>query len=146
MKLSASITIPRPKDEVFAFVSDVSNMPRWVSGVTTARLLSDDMAEGARFVCEYRPSWRSDKIEMEVTKFDPPNSLCTQSAKAPFQFEGCVSLEATDGGTRVTNTIEAGPDSLSSRLAMLLAGPFLRRSMQRRLFTELMDLEHAVAE
>ena len=144
MKLSASIIIPRSQTDVFAFVSDVSNMPEWVTGVAAARLLSDEMAVGARFVCEYRPNRRSDQLEFSVVSFDPPTAFCTRSSRGPFQFDGCVSLAEANGGTRVTNTIEAGPDSLSSKLATLLLGPLLRRSMQKRLRRELTALEHAV--
>lgn len=146
MKLSASITIPRPKAEVFAFVSDVNNMPKWVTGVTSARLLSGEMGRGARFVCEYLPSWRSDRIELEVVSFDPPNAFCTRSSRGPFQFDGCVSLKEAGEGTVVTNTIEAGPDSLSTKLATVLLGPLLRRSMQKRLLRELTALEHVVTK
>ena len=146
MKLSASITIPQPRDAVFAFVSDVSNMPKWATGVTGARMISPEMGLGARFECEYRPSWRSDRIQLEVISYQPPDSLCTQTYRGPFQFEGCVSLEERPDGTTVTNTIEAGPDSLSTKLATLLFGPFLRRSMQRRLARELAALEAAVAQ
>ena len=144
MKLSASIIIPRSQTDVFAFVSDVSNMPEWVTGVAAARLLSEEMAVGARFVCEYRPNRRSDQLEFSGVSFDPPTAFCTRSARGPFQFDGCVSLAEANGGTRVTNTIEAGPDSLSSKLATLLLGPLLRRSMQKRLRRELTALEHAV--
>ncbi len=146
MKLSATITIPRPRSEVFAFIADVSNMPRWVSGVTSARLVSEEMGPGARFVCEYRPAFRSEPIELEVVDFNPPDSFCTKSRRGPFQFEGCVTLADSGDGTSVTNTIEAGPDSLSTRLATMLLGPILRRSMQRRLYRELTALEHAVAK
>jgi carbon monoxide dehydrogenase subunit G len=144
MKLSASITIDQPKQAVFDFVADVENMPRWVSGVSAARLISPEMAMGARFEAQYRPAWRSDRIEFEVVSYDPPNSFCTRTRRGPFQFEGCVSLADAGGGTTVTNTIEAGPDSLSTRLATMLFGPFLRRSMRRRLAGELTALEHAV--
>ena len=37
MKLSASITIPRSITDVFRYVSEVANMPEWVSGVSKAR-------------------------------------------------------------------------------------------------------------
>lgn len=33
MQLSASQTIDRPADEVFAFVSDAANNPRWQQGM-----------------------------------------------------------------------------------------------------------------
>lgn len=145
MKLSASITIPRSISDVFRYVSDVSNMPEWVSGVSKARLVSPNMSLGARFVCEYTSSWRSDPIELEVVSFEPPRLFGTRSARGPFQFEGRVSLEDRNGQTVVTNTSEAGPDSLSSRLAGLLLGPLLRRSMHKRLLRELNALERAMA-
>ncbi len=145
MKLSASTTIPRSIADVFAFISDVNNMPKWMTGVTSARLLSGEMGGDARFVFEYRPSWRSDRIDMVVVSFDPPKSFCTRSSRGPFQFEGCFFLKEAGDGTVVTNTIEAGPDSLSTKLATLLLGPLLRRSMQKRLLRELTALGHAVA-
>ena len=40
----ASISIDRPVDEVFDFVTDVDNMPRWISGVSGARLVSKQWA------------------------------------------------------------------------------------------------------
>ena len=144
MKLSATITIPRTQADVFAFVSDVTNMPKWVTGVVSARLVSPDVALGSRFIVEYRQSRRPDEVELEVAKYDPPESFAIRSSNAPFQFEGSVHLEEVAGGTQVTNTIEAGPDSLSTKLVTMLFGPLLRRSMRKRLLRELNDLEFAV--
>ena len=42
------------------------------------------------------------------------------------------------------DAIEAGPDSLSSRLATILLGPMLLRSMRKRLKRELDALERAI--
>ena len=144
MNLSASITILRPRDEVFAFVSDISNMPRWVTGVVSAQLDTATMGAGSTFTCEYRPTRRADPVVLKVVDFDPPVSFSTRSSKAPFQFEGRVSLDEVEGGTVVTNTIEAGPDSLSTKLATLLLGPLLLRSMRKRLLRELNALEEAI--
>ena len=41
MNAKTSIIIERSIDEVFDYVSDVKNMPRWVSGVSRVRLMSD---------------------------------------------------------------------------------------------------------
>jgi uncharacterized protein YndB with AHSA1/START domain len=144
VKLSAKLAIPQSRERVFAFIADVSNMPKWVSGVTAARMTSQEMGVGATLVAEYRPNWRSDPIELEVVTYDPPTTYGTKSSKGPFQFDGCVTLEEGNGGTIVTNTIEAGPDSLSTKLATLVLGPFLRRSMQKRLLRELSALDDAV--
>ena len=144
MNLSASIQINRAPEEVFAFISDVNNMPRWVTGVTKARLLSSGMAEGARFQLDYRQGWRSDSVELEVVEFDAPRTVSTKAIRGPFQFAGTVEVEAVEGGTRVTNTIEADADSLSTKFATVLLGPLLLRSMRNRLRRELDALSAAI--
>mgnify|MGYP001812326232 FL=1 len=144
MNVSASVIIDCPQSDVFAFVSDVSNMPAWVSGVTRARMLSDEMHEGALFTCEYTRNWRGADIELRVFTFDPPNTLGTEMARGPFSFEGRLELEAVEGGTRVTNYIVADPDSLSTRFAAMVFGPFTRSSMRKRLTRELEALAAAV--
>lgn len=145
MNLSASIVIPRPREEVFAFISRVENMPRWVTGVLSARLDSGEMSPGATFTCEYRQGLRSDSVQLEVVAYEPPRKYGTRTSRAPFQFEGMFHLESIDEGTLVTNTIEAGPDSLSSKLATMLLGRLLQRSMRKRLRRELDALEVAIA-
>jgi uncharacterized protein YndB with AHSA1/START domain len=144
INLSASIAIPRPREEVFAFISDVANMPKWVTGVVSAKLDTAEMEVGSTFTLQYRPNWRADSVVLQVVDFESPARLATRSSKGPFHFEGTVTLSEVEGATTVTNTIEAGPDSLSTKLATLLLGPLLVRSMRKRLLKELIALERAI--
>jgi uncharacterized membrane protein len=146
MKAMASITIDRPVDEVFGFVTNVSEMPRWVSGVKSAKLLSKEMGKGARYVLDYMQGWRADTIEIEVTDFEAPRVFGSRSFRGPFQFEGRMELENGADQTKVTNIIEAGPDSVATRLASFLFGPFLRRSFTTRLRDELEQLKSAIQQ
>ena len=145
MKAMATITIDRPMDEVFGFVTDVEKMPRWVSGVRSARLISKDMGKGARYVLDYIRGWRADSIEIEVTDYQPSTVFASRSFRGPFQFEGRMELVKDEDETTVTNIIEAGPDSVATKLASVLLGPFLRRSFTSRLRTELEQLRSAMA-
>jgi len=146
MKAMATITIDRPVDEVFGFVTNVGEMPRWVSGVRSAKLISKDMGKGARYVLDYIPGWRSDSIELEVTDYEEPRLFGSRSFRGPFQFEGRMELEKGAEETTVTNIIEAGPDSVATRLASFLFGPFLRRSFTSRLRGELEQLKAAMQQ
>lgn len=146
MKAMATITIDRPVDEVFGFVTDVDEMPRWVSGVRSAKLLSKEMGTGARYALDYIRGWRADSIEIEVTDFEEPRLFGSRSFRGPFQFEGRMELENGSDQTTVTNIIEAGPDSVATRLASFLFGPFLRRSFTSRLRTELEQLKAAMQQ
>lgn len=144
MKAMATITIDRPVDEVFGFVTTVTEMPRWVSGVKSAKLLSKEMGKGARYVLDYIQGWRPDSIELEVTEYEAPRVFGSRSFRGPFQFEGRMELEDGTDATTVTNIIEAGPDSVATRVATFLFGPFLRRSFTTRLRSELEQLKAAM--
>ncbi len=145
-KATASITIERPIHEVFSYVTDVEKMPRWVSGVKKARLLSKEMGKGARYVLDYVTGWRSIDVEIEVTEFTPPKAFASRSFRGPFVFEGRMELREVDSATEVTNIIEGGPDSLSTRFASWLLAPLLRRSFGKRLHRELEDLSRALSK
>lgn len=144
MKAMATITIDRPVEEVFGFVTTVTEMPRWVSGVKSAKLLSKEMGKGARYVLDYIQGWRPDSIELEVTEFEAPRVFGSRSFRGPFQFEGRMELEDGPDATTVTNIIEAGPDSVATRVASFLFGPLLRRSFTTRLRSELEQLKAAM--
>jgi hypothetical protein len=61
-----------------------------------------------------------------------------------FPFKGTFELRDVDGKTEVTNNVETGDESLSERLAALILGPFLSRSIRRRLDAELQALRAGI--
>ena len=142
-----SIVIERPIDEVFAYVSNVENMSRWVSGVRRVRLLSDKVRSGARFTADYAQGARNAAIAFKVVEFEPPVRFATKSERGPFSFpfRGTMELRSVGTGTEVTSNVESGPDSLATRLADLLLGPVLHRSIRRRLQSELQALRASMA-
>jgi uncharacterized protein YndB with AHSA1/START domain len=143
MNTKNSIVIDRPIDEVFAYVSNVENMPRWVSGVRKARLLSKKLKAGARFSAEYTEGLRNDRIEFQIVEFDPPRRFVAKSERGPFSFpfRGTFEFRPVDRGTEVTTDIDTGGESLANRLADLLLGPVVRRGLQHRLQAELQALK-----
>ncbi len=145
MKQQASIEVDRPIGDVFAFVTDVTNMPRWVTGARSARLVGGAIGPGTHFVVEYMGGWRSFELEAAVTDYEPPAAFGFTGERGPFSFEAGIRLEDIgEGRTRVTNLSEAGPDSLSTRIASFLFAPILRGSMPRRLLRELERLRVAI--
>jgi ribosome-associated toxin RatA of RatAB toxin-antitoxin module len=146
MQVTASIVVDGSPDDVFRFVSDVTNMPRWVKGVSSARLAGDPMGRGARFLVNYTAARKVNEIEFEVATYERPVAFGTVTTKGPFSFEGRLTFQQAENGTLVTNAIEAGPDSVATQVAVLLFGRFLRSSWQRRLVRELEGLRAAVAD
>ncbi len=146
MKAMASISINRPVDEVFDFVTDVDNMSRWITGVSGARLMSQAMGSGARYIIDYVAGWRNSEVEIEVTDFDRPKLFAGKSSRGPFEYEGRMELAGDERTTSITNIIEDNPDSLASTIASWVFGPFLRGAYRRRLERELEQLRMAIAD
>jgi uncharacterized membrane protein len=146
MITKSSILIERPIDDVFAYVSNVENMPRWVSGVSRVRLVSKRMKSGATFSADYAEGVRRSAIDFKVVEFEPPTRFATRSERGPFSFpfKGTLELRAVGDATEVTNNIETGPESAAVRLANIFLGPFLRRSFRRRLQDELQALRASI--
>ncbi len=147
MNTKTSILIDRPIDEVFAYVSNVENMPRWVSGVRRARLVSKKVKSGARFSADYAEGIRSAAINFKVVEFEPPVRFSATSERGPFSFpfRGTLEFRAVGDATEVTSNVETGPESVATRLANLLFGPMVRRGFQRRLQDELQALKASIS-
>jgi hypothetical protein len=51
-----------------------------------------------------------------------------------------MELRAVGDATEVTNNVETGPESIATRLADIIFGPIVRRSIRKRLQDELQAL------
>ena len=142
MIAKSSIVIERSIDEVFDYVSNVENMPRWVSGVSRVKLASDKVKSGARFTADYAQGMRRSAIDFKVVEFEPPTRFATKSERGPFSFpfRGTLELRAVGDSTEITNNVETGEESVATRIADLLFWPIVKRSIRRRLQEELLAL------
>lgn len=147
MSTKNSIVIDRPIDEVFAYVSNVENMPRWVSGVRRVRLLSKKIKAGARFSAEYVEGLRSSFIDFSIVEFDPPVRFVAKSERGPFSFpfRGTFEFRAVGDGTEVITDIDTGEESVGTRLANIFFGPLIRRRVNHRLQEELQALKAGIS-
>ena len=76
-------------------------------------------------------------ITCELTDFAPPCTIAFKSLTGPFPFDGTIRWEPANGGTKVSNTMNVGADSLATRVMFALGGPLLRRVMRRQVKKEL---------
>jgi uncharacterized membrane protein len=148
MIAKTSIIIERSIDEVFDYVSNVENMPRWVSGVSKVRLLSDKVKSGARFTADYAEGIRRSAIGFRIVEFEPPVRFSTKSERGPFSFpfKGTIEFRPVAEGTEVTNNVDTGEESLATRIASIVFFPIVRRSITRRLEDELNALRSSITQ
>src|SRR5918997_4738480 len=123
-----TVEIARPRDEVFAFVTDPSNYPRWQPSLVEVRphrkgplRVGSEATEVRRFMGR----------EVETTWTCVEHEPCTRTAiectDGPVPFRGTFELEPAEGGTRFTWTVETW--GAAARLAGPLAGLATKREL-----------------
>ena len=101
------ILIDRARDDVFAFLADPENDPRWRSGVLDLTHVSG-RGVGARYAQGVKgPGGRRIPADIEITEFDPGRSLAFQTLAGPVRPRGRYLLSAAEGGTLVRFNLEA---------------------------------------
>ncbi|MEM1126513.1 MAG: SRPBCC family protein [Bacteroidota bacterium] len=133
MYISATHTVHLPLHEVFAFVANPANLPRWMGGLERPRLRTPlPLGAGSRFEATLMHEGTPTQVELVVTVFDPNHAFGVKVLTGPHRFESLITLHATDQGTRVTHTADAERDAHTRAVLSTLLGPFLRRRRARR--------------
>ena len=101
------ILIDRARDDVFAFLADPENDPHWRSGVLDLKHVSG-RGVGARYAQGVKgPGGRRIPADIEITEFDPGQSIAFQTLTGPVRPRGRYLLSAADGGTLVRFDLDA---------------------------------------
>jgi uncharacterized protein YndB with AHSA1/START domain len=129
-----TVRIHRPVDEVFAFVTNPANFPRWAGAlVTAARQTSPGpMRAGATFHQTNKLLFQRFQTEFVVTTYEPPRRFEYKSTAGPIQFFGHYTFAADGEGASFTSV----DDTLPSGLLKLLA-PLIQPIAQRQIETNL---------
>jgi carbon monoxide dehydrogenase subunit G len=99
------VTIDRPIDQVWAFLSDGENDPKFSDRlIEIRRTTPDPPGVGTVYASTARDMGLKAKHEFEITRFDAPHTLrWTERSKGPITVsEGGYDLVEADGGTRLT--------------------------------------------
>jgi uncharacterized membrane protein len=132
MRFDLEVRIDRPVTDVFAYLTDVRNVPEWQESAVSAEWIE----EGKRFRERRMFLGRSAELELEVTELDPGRRFDVRTVKAPVQLEIHHTFDAVDGGTRLQLTAEA---KLSG--AMRFAGRMAKTQAERQFGSDLQRLK-----
>ena len=110
----ASIHIACPPDEVFAFVGDATNNPKWRKNVVQTVWLDDGpMRVGRRGRQTARLLGRRWTVDAEVAEWDPPRHVAWRTVQGPVSVRSWIRVEAAATGSLVSGGADGGsnPDS-----------------------------------
>jgi uncharacterized protein YndB with AHSA1/START domain len=115
------VTISRPIEDVFRFLSDFENVPKWNYAIVETGKVSEGAVGVGTIYRQVRSVPSRSEERFEVTAFEAPRYLEIRGQLGPFPSRLSYALEATPQGTRVTNLVELelrGPGRLLGRVAV----------------------------
>jgi uncharacterized protein YndB with AHSA1/START domain len=134
MKFTNTITINRPPADVFAYLSDLENLPRWNYAINqTRRTSGGPVGVGSRYRQTRTLPTRSEET-LEVTEFEPDRTLSIRGPLGPFHTEVTYLLAPTENGTALTNTMYLRPSG-PLRLVAPLAASSIKSAVAANLDT-----------
>ena len=107
MRIHDAIEIARPPHEVFAFVADARNDPRWCSTVVSCQQSSGDgPGPGARYEARHRPTPVHPVMrrEVEIVEYDPPRLVRWRQEDGNGRFDIAYRVEPSGRGSRFTQS------------------------------------------
>ena len=131
VEVEYKVTVERPPPEVFAFLHDPANDPKWQVGTIETRQVSEGpVAVGTAFRQVCRSVGRRWEVAYTLTEYEPPARSALEGRIGGVRFRGGYTLEPADGGTRLTASGELTATGLM-RLAFPLLAPAWKRDAKK---------------
>ena len=132
MDFANTVTIRRSREDVFAYLAEFENLPEWNYALsTTRRTSSGPVGVGAQYT-QTREIPRHAVETFEVVQFEPVERLAIRGTLGPFLAESSYLLEAADGATVLTNSMQLQPAG-AMRLVAGLAGSGVKQAVAANL-------------
>ncbi len=127
----ATIHIDRPPEEVFGFIADAANNPKWRKNVVRTEWLDNGpMRVGRRGRQTARLLGREWTVEAEVVEWDPPRVAAWRTIQGPVSVRSWVRVERDGTGSLASGGAEGGFTGPIGGLLTRLAAPRMIRQAQ----------------
>jgi uncharacterized protein YndB with AHSA1/START domain len=128
-----TVTIRRPVQDVFAFLADFENIPKWNDAIVETEKTSPGPVGVGTTYRQLRSIPTSSEEAFQVTAFEPTRHLEIHGEIGPFTATINYLLGPSDDGTRVTNTVVLQPASGGLRHLAPLAASRVKKAVAANL-------------
>jgi uncharacterized membrane protein len=137
MRITDSVIIDRPIDEVFAYAGDPTNDAEWSTAFLDARITSDGpVAKGSTVIEQMRFLGKRIDIDCEITEYEPGRRVTYDMAVGKNKGVHVRTFESVEGGTQLTLLTEGDAGGLFK-----VAEPVLNKVGTRQLSADLHALK-----
>ncbi len=135
--VSESVVIERPREEVFAYLTDLQNFPEWGEVIRELRKETEGPPRvGERYTVDIAFLGRRWEQAFEVTAYEPPQRYADRNTGGPFHDEHTYTFDEVAGRTRLTVTMDMQPGGF-----FRITGPLLEKAVRRQVGKELGTLK-----
>ena len=125
MRVEASVIVDRPAEQVWKFMTDLSNTPKWDPGVLEAKQTSAGPVGIGTTIQSVHPKQRV--LNSRVIEYEPNKKFTLEFTSGPVKgTKVTYSLESIEGRARLTRTFD-----LKFSGVFRLVGPFVARRAKR---------------
>lgn len=136
-RIEINLVINRPIEEVFAFVSNSENLPRWRTTSLEVKKTSDGpIGMGSTFKGRFTFLGRQFDSNVVVTAHELNRVFESKIAEGPFPLATRYTLEPVENGTQVAFVVEGAPGGFFK-----LAEPLVVSMAKRAYETDLQNLK-----
>ncbi len=125
MRAELTIEIARTPEDVFSYLTDVSNLPTWQTGLKSATLRDGRIEESRSLL------GRDFNTTLEIVDQEEPRLFTLRALDGPVPFAVRHELEPTSGGTRLTVTAAGDVPGFAAGLLARGAEKQLRKDFVR---------------
>lgn len=136
MDFANAVTIERPVHDVFAFVADPVNVPKWNYAIVETQKTSDGSVGVGTTYRQTRSLPTRSEETIRITELVPDRRFALRGDLGPFAGTLRYQFEDLGGRTRLTNTAH-----LEVRAVMKFAASFATRRVRDAVAANLEDLK-----
>jgi uncharacterized protein YndB with AHSA1/START domain len=100
-----TVTIRRSVEDVFSFLADLENVPKWNYAIVETRKVSAGPVGVGTIYQQVRSVPSRSEEHLEVTAYDPPQQLEVRGQLGPFPSRLTYALDAIPEGTREASIV-----------------------------------------
>jgi uncharacterized protein YndB with AHSA1/START domain len=140
IKVEDSIIVQRPIEEVFAFLADQTNAPRWQSGLLEVRRTTEGpIGVGTKHTAVRKFMGRRVEASNEFVEYEQNRIIAFTGKATGIDFAASYTTESTPEGTKVISYLEMQPKGFFG-----FTEPLMTSSLRREMAANLGELKQVL--
>ena len=131
MRVDVQIVINRPVEDVFSYITNFENNPKWQSGMVSCTFTTEPpVDEGSRYTQVAQFMGRTIESKFLVTRFIPNERIEFETTESTFPIQIVRSVKPLENGITQVDAIISGQPGGLMKLFSPLVQPMMRRSIE----------------